>query len=480
VDTAEWEESQTAKARQPRAVTRTGGFAVGRLINSAKRLAERLPEPLARAAALVPFSIRFGATYTHTQRLARDIGRATSVARDQFALEGLRSIVTWANDRVDLYRELFAQHRFDPRTLGSLADFALAPIISKDCLRSFPIEGRSVRFSGRLHVNTGGTSGSPLDFYLDGQAFAREWAHMHLIWMARGYRPSHAKLTLRGRDLGTTLIRYNAVHNEYIVNSYQPIDRVAPALRRVLDRARIRWVHGYPSLVAEFATRLFDCDSDLSERLAGGLDGVLLGSEYPAPMYRSVIEERLSRNVVSWYGHSEMAILAFEREPYVYEAMPTYGLAEAVPSDDGSGASRLVVTSFANKAHPFIRYDTGDRVEQVPDPEGRFVFRIKEGRVGDFVVTRTGQRIALTALIFGRHHSAFDHLRHVQVRQQIPGVATLVVVPKSSAATPARLLELFNLANVDIRWDVELVPAPVRTASGKIALKLNGSERGSD
>ena len=45
-----------------------------------------------------------------------------------------------------------------------------------------------------MKINTGGTSGQPLEFYLDHQAFAREWAHMHHLWQAHGYHTAVQEL----------------------------------------------------------------------------------------------------------------------------------------------------------------------------------------------------------------------------------------------------------------------------------------------
>jgi phenylacetate-CoA ligase len=233
----------------------------------------------------------------------------------------------------------------------------------------------------------------------------------------------------------------------------------------------IRWVHGYPSLVAEFCHVLEQRGALERRSLQSQLFGVLLGSEFPAPAYRSVIERVLSTNVVSWYGHSEMAVLARETALGVYETLPTYGYAEAVPADTGH-QHRLVGTSLHNRVHPLIRYDTGDLIEPISVNGGALSFRITEGRVGEFVSDRSGRRHSLTALIFGRHHPAFDHLRHVQVRDHGEGRVSLVVTPRNPATTSDVLRPLFDLSNVDIAWTVEVVDAPVRTVSGKIRLLI--------
>ena len=78
----------------------------------------------------------------------------------------------------------------------------------------------------------------------------------------------------------------------------------------------------------------------------------------------------------------------------------------------------------------------------------------------------------MTALIFGRHHKAFDIADHVQIRQQEPGKATLVVSGSKEVLADKAMSDLFDLTNVDIDFDMEIVGKPIRTAAGKLKLKV--------
>ena len=92
---------------------------------------------------------------------------------------------------------------------------------------------------------------------------------------------------------------------------------------------------------------------------------------------------------ISWYGHSEMCVLAYDEGcRNRYRPFATYGLAEV---EDG----HLLGTSFHNHSMPLIRYDTGDLVEATERTDGGLVveFAIKEGRSGDFVVDKGGKKL---------------------------------------------------------------------------------------
>lgn len=446
-----------------------------------KDIAETLPEWAGRPLANIPYWARLGMTYSWSQKYINRFESNSDSKRESEVFKRLRAIVDNAYARVPFYRELYQRHGFNPAELRDISDWGKVPLVTKSELQAAALSRRCVPGCKGIQVNTGGTSGQPLEFMIDRHGFAREWAHMHFIWFARGYRPEHLKLTFRGKHFDCSIpLRYNMVHNELVVNANCSMEQIVKAVRDLPLRSMVRWVHGYPSLIAEFCHAIVALDPALGEGLRERLFGVLLGSEYPTPAYRSVIEETLSGNVVSWYGHSEMAVLARETILGLYESLPTYGYAEAVSGGGQGHGHRLICTSYDNLAHPFIRYDTGDIVEPVSSHGGSLAFRITEGRVGDFVVDRRGQKLSLTAIIFGRHHEAFAKLQHLQVRQDAPGRITLVVTPRSPAIDVSSAAQGFDLADLDIDWQIEVVDSPVRTSSGKIRLNLSsGAEIGS-
>lgn len=441
------------------------------LLTHAKEIAERLPSGVGMSLSWVPFTFRLGWKYATTQRSIRNSGRENVEAFQERTLLLVQSLVRFAFNNVKFYRMHYVKHGFSPDDVRTYEDVKKIPIVTRSDLQQFDLSDRSSGVRGGFRANTGGTSGQPLEFMLDRHAFAREWAHMHHLWMSRGYRQTHVKLTFRGKRLGGDVLRYNAVHNEYVVNANASMESVVDAVSRLPRNVVIRWLHGYPSLIAEFAHAMASAPRDVLCRFRQGLYGVLLGSEFPAPAYRRVISETFSSNIVSWYGHSEMAILAREVAIGVYASYPTYGLAEAVPADDGNG-SKLICTSLNNRVHPFIRYDTGDRVEPIASVGGSLTFRVREGRVGDFVRDRSGRKHSLTAIIFGRHHEAFSLARHVQVVDLGDGRIVLVVTPLKADVSVDELKAGFDLNDIDISVKLMVVDEPIRTAAGKILLKI--------
>lgn len=440
---------------------------------SLKELIFKCAENYSLGLSQLPAEVRVGYGYNKASREIREAEHCDVRMAESRLLAHLQKLLNYASTHVAFYRDFYRKKGYSPKALQSLDDWAQVPVVTKQDLQEVPLVERCVPGRVGLLSNTGGTSGAPLAFMLERNATPLEWAHMHHIWSARGYHVSQLKLRIGGTYFNTkTPLSYHPRHNEYIVNANCSMHEIVDAVLELSERKRFRWVHGYPSLVAEFAQALSSRRSAASHRFVAHLNGVLLGSEFPAQVYREPITKLLSSNIVSWYGHSEMALLAKESMEGVYQSLPTYGYAEAVPSVSAD-ADRLVSTSFHNLVHPFIRYDTGDLVAPVYSESGRLFFRIKEGRVGDFIVDQEGRKLSLTSIIFGRHHAAFNDLLHLQVRQTQAGHITLLVVPRERLCDLPSLLTGFDFKGLALEFDVQVVDKPVRTVAGKLKLKVD-------
>ena len=168
---------------------------------------------------------------------------------------------------------------------------------------------------------------------------------------------------------------------------------------------------------------------------------------------------------ISWYGHSEMAILAYDEfKTNNYKPFMTYGYTEVVDN-------RLIGTSYNNLDMPLIRYDTGDLVEPQYKNNGLLEsFTVKEGREGDYIVDKNDKKIPLTALIFGRHHTIFDVADFIQIGQDNSGRVTFYVTLKDKEITSIE--KYFDLTNVEMDYEFEILDTPIRSNAGKLKLKI--------
>lgn len=430
-----------------------------------KKIADCTPYSVGRLLNKIPMSLRLGQDYTAFKEKSCE---AISTDTNRLQYSKIKALLEHSVQNTIFYEKFYSKHDFDLNKINSFDDISKIPIVQKIDFQEYPLEHRSIASLALKKSNTGGTTGQPLNFYLEKNAYAREWAHMHTIWAKLGYRHTDEKITIRGKNIGKNYFKYNVNQNEFLINAYSPLIENIHACRVLILKRNIQWIHGYPSSITSFLKELESSDPILFEIFIRKIKGVFLGSEYPAPQYRSYIEGHCGLRTISWYGHSEMAVLAPELEPGSGEYFPfqSYGFAEAVASEN---SYRLIATSTHNLATPFIRYDTGDLIQPTFKNGLLESFSIKEGRNGECVTDLKGRSISLTGLIFGRHHKAFDYCEHVQVRQIAPGKIEILISSKNPRPDWAKLFDFTN-SFFDIQYTQ--INSPIRTPLGKVQLLL--------
>ena len=282
------------------------------------------------------------------------------------------------------------------------------------------------------------------------------------------YKKTDLKITFRGNDLGSENIVYNTIHNEFIINTYKSVKSFKNEFMSLLKSRDIKYIHGYPSAVYSFL-KDFEEITDEKEKvlLRSSIRACFLASEFPTPLIKQYLEGYWNMECLSWYGHSEMCILASDNENRNrYVPYNTYGYTEVVKD-------QLIGTSYYNFDMPLIRYDTGDKVSAKYTKEGLLkYFTITIGRVGDFILDNDGAKISLTALIFGRHHRAFDFVDFIQVKQDKESKLILFyLVSKKEIGIDQKLL--MNTENLNINYEIKLIDVPFRTKAGKVNLKID-------
>ena len=422
-----------------------------------KQIVENFPYRIGSALTLLPFSCRLGREYTKFEIRLKD----STILPEQYIIQHFANIFKYAKANIPFYQNLYKNKNIFNLEISTIEDIKQLPIISKDDVRKHLNE-----FNGAIKLNTGGTSGESFSFYVDKNAFAREWAHMHHIWRIKGYNYTDLKVTLRGKDLGDKNIIYNPVHNEFILNTYKNAISFKSEIINLFKKRKIKYLHGYPSAIYNFLTEL---DSVISKEekgiLKSNLKACFLGSEFPMPHITAYLESKWQLDYISWYGHSEMCILAYdELKINTYKPFHTYGYAEVVDE-------KLIGTSFHNFDMPLIRYDTGDIVEPTYSDDGLLsYFKITQGRNGDYIIDKNNKQIPLTALIFGRHHRAFNFAKFIQVSQKKIGEVTFYIT--TTETNFQKINSSLNLENIDIDYKIQAISKPYKTNTGKVKLKI--------
>ena len=406
----------------------------------AKKVLESLPAPvregLEQAVSFVPRPLLYGGTFRATRAL---LARTERMSPEDIAAwqDGqVRDLVAWAYARVPYYRKALDLARLEPDDIRGAADLVRLPFLTKEILREQHDALLATGFpaSAREQVSTGGTSGEPLRFQIDRGRSAKEWAFMTWQWGRVGYRPGMRRVVLRG-----TLVQEDRLHerhpllDELVLSTFRLSAATLPAYLQQIERYRPDFLHAYPSSAEHLARLLRDVPPAKRPRFKA----LLLGSENVYPAQRTFLEEAYGCRAYAWYGHSEKCLLGGGCESSDdYHLYPEYGVLEVV-DDEGTRVQpgevgTLVGTGFMNRAMPFLRYRTDDRAMLVAEPCacGRPYPRVRaiEGRWhGERLFGDGGRVFSMTAL--NTHSAVFDHVARFRIRQEVPGEATVFVVP---------------------------------------------------
>lgn len=434
----------------------------------------KIPAFLGNALSIIPYNLRpgIGNTYKRRKTELEKYDNYNIEEKKAFIYDRMKRLVEFSYRHIDFYKEFYRSKNFSPDMLNSFEDINKIPIIRKNDLLNYNIENRSYNISNRYLVNTGGTSGMPLKFYILPDSMGHEWAHMHTIWKILRFKQSDLRLTFGGRSDIKNFIEYDSVRHQYNIDIYKDFSTRINQILKLFKKNNVKYLHGYPSAIYEFAL-FIDKKPELKKILRKKVQGVFLGSEFPHSYYRDIIEKVFDAKTISWYGHTERSVLAYEKqEQFKYFPFQTYGYSEVCKNDKNE--YELISTSYYNFASPLIRYNTEDIVEE-PFWSGDILeyFKIKKGRSGEYVLDLNKVKISLTGLIFGRHHKLFEYSNQIQVSQSEPGKITVLYCSKEIEEKNAH--KYFDTRNVNLDFKFKRIDNPIMTISGKVKL-LVGSE----
>lgn len=433
-----------------------------------------IPYPLGSLLAHLPYGIRpgIGSVYRQRSKEIRQVEKMNIEEKEAFVLMRMKYIVEFAYKKIPFYKKHYDENDFHPDQLKTFTDIHRIPVINKRILQQVSLEERSCHSPNAYQVNTGGSSGKPLSFYVSPDSMGHEWAHMHEIWRSIGFDISDLKVSFGGRSDNKHFLEYDAVRHSFNQNIYQSAEDNKDEIINVFRNRPIKYLHGYPSAIYEFAVFCRQPEhKELLSIVKKNLVGAFFGSEYPTPAWRSLIEQTFDIETVSWYGHTERAVLAYEKsEPFTYEPFLSYGYAETIEVD---GKQQLTATAYHNLTSPLIRYNTEDVVEPIRWEGGVLTaFKITDGRIGEYITDANGKRIPLTGLIFGRHHQLFNYCSHIQVMQKKKGLATILYTPiQMDEGFVAE--NLFDTTDVEVKFTFQPLKSPIKTVSGKVKLLVN-------
>ena len=269
--------------------------------------------------------------------------------------------------------------------------------------------------------STGGTTGEPLQYYADWEAWSADWACIYRGWGFAGYQPGDKIATLAGSSL------IPDKSNNIVQRIRLRLERNLPLSVVVLSR-EIAWdyveqlnsyrpvcIRGYPTALYVFAYHIRAMNLKMPK-----LKAIFTTAEVLQPQHRALIEEVFQCPVFDGYGARDGGVSAYECDHH--EGMHLSLERGVVELLDDAGyptnKGRLVITDLYNFSMPFIRYEVGDigEISNTPCSCGRGLPLLThiEGRITDILKFSNGRTLSGPAVTLIFRKTGFTQYQIVQ------------------------------------------------------------------
>lgn len=325
-------------------------------------------------------------------------------------LERLKAILRHAAYYVPFYKRRFVAAGFDPKDLKDFDDLRKLPLLTKTAIQEHRNELLSEYFQPEelIENRTGGSTGSPLLFYLNRERLdSRQGATLrHNLWA--GYRIGCKAAIIWGHqsDLSLFTSAKARVRNRLIDRTIM-VDAASFSEDSLREFAR-RFRSFRPEVVVAYANAVGEL---VDFCVAEGINlpspkSIITSAEVLTDDNRSKIEQYFGAKVFDRYGCREVSVIASECEAHdglhiSAENLLVEFLVDDRQADPGE-VGKVVVTDLGNYAFPFIRYEIGDLGSPAHGSCscGRVLPRMQmvAGRTSDFLRTADGRRVSGTAL----------------------------------------------------------------------------------
>jgi len=176
------------------------------------------------------------------------------------------------------------------------------PLTSKTIIRKNLAQLCKKSSIRRLKATTGGSTASPMPFYLDRFVTRQtEKAFMWNLWSRKGYKPGARLASFTGRvPKDGKIFEHDPFFNKFVFSPYDLTKDKIGIIVSALNHLKPEFLHGYPSTLTSLVKLL----QKNNFQLAFKIKAVFCGSEKTFFHQRDIIEDVLDTRVFSWYGHA--------------------------------------------------------------------------------------------------------------------------------------------------------------------------------
>lgn len=378
-----------------------------------------------------PAALRFYREFSKSQYLT-----AADLAGLQ--LRRLKNVLEYAAGNCPFYAERMKRAGINAKDVRSLADLQVLPALTKTDIQRNKDDMMAAGFpeGKRVRNQTGGSTGSPLQFYVDKERLASRMASTvrHNLWA--GMRPGDWHANLWGARLD---VIPNAGFSARMKNAllYRRVELNTSSISEQDWKGFIAGVRSKrPRFLVAYANSAVLFAEYLSQKNIQDIrfESIITTAEVLLPEQREFLERTIGGRVFDRYGCREVSIIASECEQHNGMHVNAEALLVEIASDPAvpNGSGKILVTDLLNLSMPLIRYEIGDvgrwsDLEKCGCGRGLPLLADVQGRITDFISLADGRKISgpsLTLVV-----ADMDDVEQVQFVQKGINSIILRVVP---------------------------------------------------
>lgn len=401
-------------------------------------------------------------TWSRLRSLRRTQSLDRSDMRDLQTIK-LQRLLKYAADHCPFYRNRLLAAGFNVNDLNlKLSDLRHLPILTRDEIREHAQEMLSTAPAARpIPYSTGGSSGEPLQLFIDSHRAAADWAAR---WRAREWwnlRPGDCEVMLWGGASQPSMRDSLKSWRDHMLNQHvlSAFDLSPESMNRYVRRIRdLKPVcaYGYASSLALLARYALDEFAGTAPLASRRLRAVFATGEVLTPADAGVIAQAFDAPVVGEYGCRDGGLLGCAC-PHGSLHVPQENVIVEVVDEEGRPVAPgrpgdVVITYLETFAMPVIRYRNGDVAVAGESPcrcgrPSQVLKQIRGRRTDHVVCRRDGKLVTMHALALIYVIREVEGVRQFRIHQpdlhnlQVDIVAGAALTQESERRIISGLLE---------------------------------------
>jgi phenylacetate-CoA ligase len=275
----------------------------------------------------------------------------------------LKIYLEYCQKEIPFYNNYFTSNGIDYRSMNNPEDLKILPVLTKRDISENIDRFISSDYPRRklIKMYTSGSTGSPLQFYTTKHALKKLWT---VYWRYRRWhgidfniwgayllgkhivpintkKPPFWRVNLPGKQLLLSGFHLNSENSLFYLDE--------------LNKRKIKWIYGYPSLIALLAKYKIEHGYELNYKI----NWITVNSENLFPWQNEIIKNAFNIKPVQHYGMAEAVANISECPDGSLHVDDDYSYVEFIKRGESDDYT-LVGTNFSNYGMAFLRYEIDD------------------------------------------------------------------------------------------------------------------------